>query len=1314
MAERIKGITVEIGSDTSPLSKAVDNANKKIKSLQKELRGVNTLQKGDPNSLVLQSQKQELVSKSVEATKEKLELLKSKQSEVTVAFEKYKQVAPKIQELGEKINATKEKLKDLKAEQDKAKEAFDKGEISKEKYEEIKNKVKDTQNALTDLKAEQNKLSEGTVNAEQYRDYQREIVKTEQDLKALEAQQKKTSRLNFNASIKSVESFGSKCERVGRKLKVVSAAAAGILTVSVKNASEYDESVAKVSTLTDKTILSNEKLSKGILKISDDIGKSNTDIAEATYQALSASVDTGNALKFTASAAKLAKAGFTETATSVDVLTTIENAYNISADKTNKIADMLVNTQNKGKTTVGELGSAMGRVIPTAASMNVSIEQLCTGYAELTKRGINTANATTYMNSLLDELGKSSSVVAKLLKKETGKSFAELSKEGKTLGDVIKILATGAKKTNTSFNDLFKKSSARKAALTLLDVGAKEFNKSLKDMKNCTGVVDKALEDLQTPSTKAKKSVNELKNVSVKFGESLLSSFTPTIQSVSEKISKLSEHWDNLSDEQKQTIGTILKITAVASPALILLGKGISGTAQLVMGLKTSIASLGAKTVATEVDTAATVAATGATGALGVAMNALPLVAIGTAIVGVVSALATFASSNDECAIETQKLNEQIEKNRQALKEQNEQIDKSAVKQLSQTENTESLINELEKLVGKNREVKKSDKARVDFIQGELKKALGDEYDSLDKIIDKHGKVIKAVREEIRVQKAKIILEAEQKKSQGAIESEKELKKTESDAFDKLIKAQQKYNPLKKEYNSLVSKQNEAETILNNARKNGIKENDKAYKILKSYGFSQKQLNEILSAGKDALYESSSAQTVLKNNLTNAEDELGKWINEHGEDYQKAKTDVEDYQTTYDKAHKDVINNQKEQDNYLKMSEWWNGGAYDKIINSTDWYSAKIKDVTKASNKKLINEYNSLNDKIKFKLEERNNAKNESEKKAINKSLKNLQKEQNSYKKQLEKNGKIYGKDFEKNYAEGIKENSGKIEESSKNVAKKSAKVTKTAFNNALKSNTTETNKATSNGLIQPISTTMGSLSTKNKFKSKAQTLKLAVGSGFKDTSISKDINSSNSKMIELLKYNKPKYVTVGNYLMQGIGAGIDGGLDFVCPALSRVSTSIVSKLRSLFKINSPSKLIEDEVGIYLPMALAVSVDKGTGNILKSIENQSAAIMGGYTDMAVKAKSIMSAFALDVPEEYFTTSLGSNFQLAVQHTFAKSQSGQSTAQAVESLNKKVDEVIDKIPTALLLDGERLVGGTVDKTDRRLSERQIMASRGLPS
>ena len=80
MANRIKGITVEIGGDTTKLSKALEGVNKDIKGTQTQLKDVQKLLKLDPSNTELLSQKHKLLADSVSATKEKLEVLKPLQN----------------------------------------------------------------------------------------------------------------------------------------------------------------------------------------------------------------------------------------------------------------------------------------------------------------------------------------------------------------------------------------------------------------------------------------------------------------------------------------------------------------------------------------------------------------------------------------------------------------------------------------------------------------------------------------------------------------------------------------------------------------------------------------------------------------------------------------------------------------------------------------------------------------------------------------------------------------------------------------------------------------------------------------------------------------------------------------------------------------------------------------------------------------------------------------------------------------------------------------------------------------------------------
>ena len=89
----------------------------------------------------------------------------------------------------------------------------------------------------------------------------------------------------------------------------------------------FEVALAKLSTIADPTRASMDQLTDEINALSKDTGKNVNDLAEAAYQAISASVDTAKSVGFVRQANALAKGGFTETATAVDVLTTALNAF---------------------------------------------------------------------------------------------------------------------------------------------------------------------------------------------------------------------------------------------------------------------------------------------------------------------------------------------------------------------------------------------------------------------------------------------------------------------------------------------------------------------------------------------------------------------------------------------------------------------------------------------------------------------------------------------------------------------------------------------------------------------------------------------------------------------------------------------------------------------------------------------------------------------------------------------------------------------------------------------------------------------------
>ena len=116
MASRIKGITVEIGGDTTGLDKALKQVNSTIRTTQSSLRDVNRLLKLDPKNTELLAQKQKMLKNAITATKEKLDTLKTAQEQAKAQLESGDLGQDKNDALQREIVETEQKLKGLQQE----------------------------------------------------------------------------------------------------------------------------------------------------------------------------------------------------------------------------------------------------------------------------------------------------------------------------------------------------------------------------------------------------------------------------------------------------------------------------------------------------------------------------------------------------------------------------------------------------------------------------------------------------------------------------------------------------------------------------------------------------------------------------------------------------------------------------------------------------------------------------------------------------------------------------------------------------------------------------------------------------------------------------------------------------------------------------------------------------------------------------------------------------------------------------------------------------------------------------------------------
>lgn len=373
---------------------------------------------------------------------------------------------------------------------------------------------------------------------------------------------------------KDLTSIGGTAQKIGGTLtKSLTLPITGAAGASIKLASDFESSMAKVSTLTDGSASQLAEMRSQIVDVSNEYGVSASEVAEATYQAISAGQSAGDAVNFVSKSLGLAKAGFTSATTATDTMTTVLNAYGMSADQATHVSDTLITAQNLGKTTVDELGASMGRVIPTASMAGVSFEQLSSAFVTTTKNGISTAESSTYINGMLNELAKSGSTASDALKDKTGKSFQELMADGASLTDVLGILNQSAQESGMSITDMFGSQEAGKAAATLVQ-HADDFNGAVKAMGNNADTTANALAKIDaTPAEQMEKSLTQLKNLGIEIGTTVIPMVQPFVQNLTDKVKDLSAKWNSLSDSEQQNIIKIAGIVAAVGPLITVFGK---------------------------------------------------------------------------------------------------------------------------------------------------------------------------------------------------------------------------------------------------------------------------------------------------------------------------------------------------------------------------------------------------------------------------------------------------------------------------------------------------------------------------------------------------------------------------------------------------------------------------------------------------------------------------------------------------------------------------------------------------------------------
>lgn len=584
---------------------------------------------------------------------------------ISATFKMVDEMSEKLANLGTTGRNVTQELNNIGTSASSLDEVSTSAEAAEESLTKVTTAVNEQENAfntnLTAVSATTDNVTEAADELDKYAEKAEEAKESNEDL----GESAKGVEDNYDGIGEKVKETSEETEKYGKKNKTVFAdlegiiASAGIIAFlknvadgyekCIQAASEYETSMAKVSTLADPNAMSIGDMSDDMLELSQKTGQAVSSLAEAEYQALSAGVATQSAVDFVEEANKLAVGGFTQTATAVDVLTTALNSYQLDVAETSRISDTLIMTQNLGKTTVDELAQNMGRVIPAAAAYNVEIEDLSTAYATLTANGIATAESTTNIKGMLNELGNTGSDVSEILNEKTGKTFAQLELEGKSLGDVIGILSDSVDGNTTAFANLWSSQEAGLGALSLLTSGTEKYNSTLDKMKNSTGTVNEAYETMTSTAEHSSQAVSTAAtNTRIAIGSALLP----------------------ISTKLNSAITTVLNNVTTF----------VNENPKIVQGITAAAVAVGVVTTAIVAYNLVTKLATVATTAFTAVMDANPVFLFVTAVTAVTAGLATLASAQNEAADRGKELTTVSKEQKEAVEEANAEYENACEK----------------------------------------------------------------------------------------------------------------------------------------------------------------------------------------------------------------------------------------------------------------------------------------------------------------------------------------------------------------------------------------------------------------------------------------------------------------------------------------------------------------------------------------------------------------------------------------------------------------------------------------------------------
>lgn len=517
MANRIKGITVEIGGDTTKLQTALKGVNGEIRNTQSALRDVEKLLKLDPGNTELLAQKHRLLGEAVAGTKEKLEILKTAAEQANTALAN--------------------------------------GEISQDQYDALQREIIETENNLRDL--------------------ERQAGQSAVALQKIAATGEKLKTVGDNIS-----SAGKKLLPVTAGVTALGTAAVSTAANFESSMSQVQATMGitkdAMSTVNGESVNTMDTLSALAKKMGSETAFSASECAEALNYLALAGYDTQQMCDTLPTVLNLAAAGGIDLAAASDMVTDAMSALGMGVDEAGTMVDQMAKTASTTNTSVAQLGEGILTIGATAKTVKGGTAELNTALGILANNGIKGAEGGTHLRNVILSLQNPTDKAAACMEK-LGVDVYDSEGNMRSLNDILGDLntsmdgMTAAEKSNI-IGQIFNKTDLSSVNALLANTGSTwdDLQQSIIDSGGAAQqMADTQLDNLQGQITILK---SALEGLAISFGELLL----PAIKTIVGWVQQFVDWLNGMDEGTKKVVTTIALLAAALGPVLIVIGKVVS------------------------------------------------------------------------------------------------------------------------------------------------------------------------------------------------------------------------------------------------------------------------------------------------------------------------------------------------------------------------------------------------------------------------------------------------------------------------------------------------------------------------------------------------------------------------------------------------------------------------------------------------------------------------------------------------------------------------------------------------------------------